>query len=114
MCCAVLRLSRPVGQQMAELPVEPRLAAALLAGGRMGCAEEVATVVAMLGVQSVWAGARNDRKALDEAKLRSAGLESGLKSGSPWVGCLCECWKKGGGGVYRLGECSSFAGVLIF
>lgn len=64
------RLSKPVGQQLAELPVDPRLGAALLASGRLGCSEEVATVVAMLGVHSVWAGARGERKALEAAKAK--------------------------------------------
>ena len=45
------RLSRPLGQQLAELPLDPRLGAALVGAGRAGCTEEVATIVAMLSVQ---------------------------------------------------------------
>lgn len=69
LCC---RLSKPVGQQLAELPVDARLGAALLASGRLGCSEEAATVVAMLNVHSVWAGARGERKALEAAKAKCA------------------------------------------
>ena len=61
-----------MGQQLAELPVDPRLGAALLASGRLGCSEEAATVVAMLGVHSIWAGPRGQRKALEDAKAKCA------------------------------------------
>ncbi|BDA45458.1 probable ATP-dependent RNA helicase DHX35 [Coccomyxa sp. Obi] len=75
---ASARLSKPVGQQLAELPVDPRLGAALLASGRLGCSEEAATVVAMLSVHSVWAGARGERKALEAAKEKFAVGEGDL------------------------------------
>jgi hypothetical protein len=54
--------------QMADLPLEPTLARMLLAAGELGCAAEVLTVVAMLSVQSVWAG--GGRREVDEAKAR--------------------------------------------
>jgi HrpA-like RNA helicase len=53
---------------MADLPLEPTLARMLLAAGEMGCTAEVLTVVAMLSVQSVWAG--GGRREVDEAKAR--------------------------------------------
>lgn len=62
------RLSRPVGRHLAELPVDPRLGRALLASGELGCSEEVATIVAMLSVQSVWGSARGERKPQEAAK----------------------------------------------
>jgi hypothetical protein len=62
------RLSRPVGQRLAEVPLDPRLGRALLAAGELGCSEELATIAAMLSVQSVWTGPRGERHALMAAK----------------------------------------------
>ena len=54
---------------MSELPVDPRLARALVAStGSLACSEEVATIVALLGGQHVWGAGQ--RKALDAAKAR--------------------------------------------
>ncbi|KAK9901246.1 hypothetical protein WJX75_002237 [Coccomyxa subellipsoidea] len=75
---ASARLSRPVGQQLVELPVDARLGAALLASGRLGCSEEAATVVALLSVHSVWASALGERKAREEAKAKFAVGEGDL------------------------------------
>lgn len=66
------RLTDPLGQHLAELPVDPRLGKALLASGELGCAEEVLTIVALLSVQSVWLSSHGQRKALDAAKSKSA------------------------------------------
>ena len=63
---------------MTRLPLDPKLAAALLAAEAGGCTEELLTVAAMLSVQSIWAGGRDSRKAADAAKLlcaRAACLE---------------------------------------
>ena len=58
---------------MSELSVDPRLAKAILASaGELACSQEVVTIVAMLSVHSVWAGAHGQRKAQNEAKLRQA------------------------------------------
>ncbi len=65
------RLTNPLGQHLAELPVDPRLGRALLASGELGCAEEVLTIVALLSVQSVWLSPKGQRKALDAAKSKS-------------------------------------------
>ncbi|EIE20207.1 putative DEAH [Coccomyxa subellipsoidea C-169] len=75
---ASARLSRPTGQQLAELPVDARLGAVLLASVRLGCSEEAVTVVAMLSVHSVWAGAHGERKALEAAKAKFAVGEGDL------------------------------------
>ena len=70
--CVASRLTSPVGLQLSELSVEPRLAKAILASaGELACSQEVVTIVAMLSVHSVWAGARGERKAQNEAKMRS-------------------------------------------
>lgn len=73
------RLTSPVGLQLSELSVEPRLAKAILASaGELACSQEVVTIVAMLSVHSVWAGARGERKAQNEAKMRFAVGEGDL------------------------------------
>ena len=70
--CVASRLTNPVGLQLSELSVQPRLAKAILASaGELACSQEVVTIVAMLSVHSVWAGARGERKAQNEAKMRS-------------------------------------------
>ena len=58
-----------MGTQLAELPLEPQLGAAMLAGVRRGCAEEVATVVSLLSVRSLWMKL-GSQKGLDEARSR--------------------------------------------
>lgn len=47
-------LVHPLGTTMAEFPVEPRMARVLLEAGKMGCAEEVLSICAMLSVQDVF------------------------------------------------------------
>lgn len=73
---------------MADLPLEPTLARMLLAAGEMGCTAEVLTVVAMLSVQSVWAG--GGRREVDEAKARWGAHGVPLLSS-------CSCFPPGGG-----------------
>lgn len=73
------RLTNPVGLQLSELSVEPHLAKAILASaGELACSQEVVTIVAMLSVHSVWAGAPGERKAQNEAKMRFAVGEGDL------------------------------------
>lgn len=72
--------------QLAELPVDPPLGAALLAGAESGCAVEVATVAALLSVRSVWVG-RGDQKGLDEARGRCCCLPCSI-SLDPCRHCL--------------------------
>ncbi len=55
---------------MAALPLAPQMARAIVAAGPLGCAEEVITIVSLLGVASLWVGASDRRRALEEAKLR--------------------------------------------
>lgn len=56
---------------MSELSLDPRLAKALLAScGDLACSQEVATIVAMLSVHSIWAGGRGQIKGQTEAKMR--------------------------------------------
>ncbi|KAL4419831.1 hypothetical protein ABPG75_006929 [Micractinium tetrahymenae] len=72
------RLSRPVGTQVADLPLDPPLARMLLASSELGCTAEVLTVVAMLSVQSVWAP--GGKREVDEAKARFSVAEGDLIS----------------------------------
>jgi ATP-dependent RNA helicase DDX35 len=43
-------LTRPLGEQMAELPIHPTLSKMLLSSGQMGCSKEIVTIIAMLQV----------------------------------------------------------------
>ncbi|UYV76092.1 DHX35 [Cordylochernes scorpioides] len=52
-------LTSPLGDQMAEFPLEPRFAKMLLASGNMGCSEEALTIAAMLQVQHIFTAAPN-------------------------------------------------------
>jgi ATP-dependent RNA helicase DDX35 len=55
---------------MAALTMAPRMARALVAAGPLGCAEEVITVIALLSVASLWVGASDRRRVLEESKQR--------------------------------------------
>ena len=44
------QLTRPLGENMAELPIHPTLSKMLLSSGQMGCSKEIVTIVAMLQV----------------------------------------------------------------
>jgi len=55
------QLTRPLGEQMAELPIAPTLSKMLLASGEAGCSKEIATIVAMLQVENVFAAGRSDK-----------------------------------------------------
>lgn len=72
------RLSRPLGERMAELPTgNAFLSTMLLESTSTGCAIEIATVVAMLSVQSVWAYS-SDTRSLEKAKQKFAASEGDL------------------------------------
>ncbi|XP_075211640.1 putative ATP-dependent RNA helicase DHX35 [Lycorma delicatula] len=47
-------LTRPLGIQMAEFPLSPLHAKALLVSGDMGCSDEIASILSLLQVQSVF------------------------------------------------------------
>ena len=84
------RLTRPLGFNMSELPVDPRLARALVAStGSLACSQEVATIVALLGVQHVWGAGRGQRKALDAAKARCVGVRASAAGGEAGA---TDCW----------------------
>jgi len=69
------RITSPVGVQLAEFPLEPRLAKALLSSWDFGCGEEMIVVAAMLSVGEVWIhprGSRGQRDKLDVAMAEFA------------------------------------------
>eukprot|EP00873_Tetraselmis_striata_P001670 jgi/Tetstr1/421934/TSEL_012833.t1 len=70
------KLSFPMGESMAELPVEPMLARSLLVSGKMGCSVEMIVIASCLSVKSVWISGRG--KELQEAKARFAVAEGDL------------------------------------
>ncbi len=55
---------------MAALPLPPQVARAVVAGGAAGCGAEMVTLAALMSVGSVWVGAADRRRALQDAKLR--------------------------------------------
>ncbi|WP_123915965.1 ATP-dependent RNA helicase HrpA [Georgenia muralis] len=62
----------PVGRQLAQLPIDPRLGRMLLEGQRNGCAAEVMVVVAALSVQDVRERPAEHQQAADEKHRRFA------------------------------------------
>ena len=69
------KLTAPLGQRLAELPLEPQLGKALLASDHLGCTSEMLTVAAYLQVTHVWQSSRGRQRALDEARDRFAVAE---------------------------------------
>jgi ATP-dependent RNA helicase DDX35 len=57
-----------IGEQMAEMPIEPRLAKSLLSSFDLGCSEELLSIAAMCSVEYPFISVRN--KANAEAKQR--------------------------------------------
>ena len=69
------RLTRPVGEHMAEIPLHPTQAKALLASTELGCSEEVLTIAAAMSCgASVWQPGRGARE-LERQKLKFAVAE---------------------------------------
>ena len=55
-----------LGRKMAGFPLEPRLTAAILAAGELGCAEEVLTIIALVNGENVFQVPANKER-LEEA-----------------------------------------------
>lgn len=70
------KLTQYMGRYMSEISIEPQLSRALLVSWSAGCVYEVATISAMLNVQSIWASGR--RRDLDGAKSQFAVEEGDL------------------------------------
>jgi ATP-dependent RNA helicase DDX35 len=67
------RLTKPLGSRMAELPLEPMLAKALLSAPSFGCLSEMLTIAAMLTLQgTTFVSHDGNKKVEDKAKRRFA------------------------------------------
>jgi ATP-dependent RNA helicase DDX35 len=71
-----VKLTRPLGARMAELPLEPMLAKTLLSAQEFGCLDEMLTIAAMtsLGVP-VWFYKDGEEKKMKQARLKFAARE---------------------------------------
>ena len=56
------RLTSPLGQRMAEVPLAPSMARMLLGSQRWGCTEEVLSIAAMCSVQGIWVQAEGEKR----------------------------------------------------
>lgn len=62
-------LTKPLGEQMAELPIHPTLSKMLLSSGQMGCSKEIVTIVAMLQVENVFTTLHGERARIARRKF---------------------------------------------
>ncbi|KAG8726496.1 DEAH-box ATP-dependent RNA helicase prp43, partial [Ceratobasidium sp. 414] len=58
----------PLGEIMAEFPLDPQLAKMLIVSPEFKCSNELLSIVAMLSVPNVWLRPNNQRKEADAAK----------------------------------------------
>ncbi|KAG8781940.1 DEAH-box ATP-dependent RNA helicase prp43 [Ceratobasidium sp. 428] len=58
----------PLGEIMAEFPLDPQLAKMLIVSPEFQCSNELLSIVAMLSVPNVWLRPNNQRKEADAAK----------------------------------------------
>lgn len=63
-------LTNPIGQQMAELPLDPSLCKILLNSGLYGCSEQILSIAAMLSVPSVFSYPKGSRKIAESNKRK--------------------------------------------
>uniref|UniRef100_A0A0P4WGX4 RNA helicase n=1 Tax=Scylla olivacea TaxID=85551 RepID=A0A0P4WGX4_SCYOL len=71
------QLTRPLGQNMAELPLPPQLAKMLLVSGEHECSEEILSIVAMLQVQNVFIDPRGGQRHIARARQRNFQVKEG-------------------------------------
>lgn len=64
-----------LGRQMGELPVDPAIAAALIASGKLGCSEEVLSIISLLGETSLWQRPKDKKLHADSARRRFSAAE---------------------------------------
>jgi ATP-dependent RNA helicase DDX35 len=70
------KLTKPLGNQMAELAVEPMMARTLLAAPSFGCLSEMLTIAAMTSLGgNVWYGLDSDKKKTESARRKFAAEE---------------------------------------
>lgn len=69
-----------IGLPLSSLPLDPALGRCLLKAGQLGCAEELATMAAMLSVGGIWWGGSGARRQQDAARAKFAVAEGDLVS----------------------------------
>ena len=65
-------LTKPLGEQMSELPIHPCLAKMLISSGELGCSQEIVTIISMLQVENVFlavSGADSDKFRMAKRKF---------------------------------------------
>ncbi|KAF9522876.1 P-loop containing nucleoside triphosphate hydrolase protein [Crepidotus variabilis] len=60
----------PLGQMMADFPLDPQLAKMLIVSPEFKCSNEILTITAMLSVPNVWLRPNNQRREADAAKAK--------------------------------------------
>eukprot|EP00002_Diphylleia_rotans_P021254 TRINITY_DN413_c0_g1_i3.p1 TRINITY_DN413_c0_g1~~TRINITY_DN413_c0_g1_i3.p1 ORF type:complete len:663 (-),score=132.26 TRINITY_DN413_c0_g1_i3:375-2363(-) len=68
-------LTDPLGNQMAEFPVDPPLAKMILSSPEFGCSQEIITIASMLNVQNVFVFASDNKRAAEAARKSFAVAE---------------------------------------
>ena len=86
------RLTTPLGQRMAEVPLAPAMSRMLLGAQRWGCGEEVLSIAAMCSVQGIWVSAEGEKRM--ESERRKFTVEEGdhltlLNGTSPLIDIIC-------------------------
>lgn len=72
------RLTKPLGERMAEVPLDPMMAAILLNSYEFGCSEEILSIAAMTSVQNVFNMSDGGlRGAMSEVERRKFTAEEG-------------------------------------
>jgi ATP-dependent RNA helicase DDX35 len=69
------KLTNPLGIQISEFPVDPKLAKMLLISGSMNCSEEALIVASMLTVQTVFSISRSVQDRVEKAKRKFSVIE---------------------------------------
>ena len=68
-------LTKPLGEQMSELPIHPGLSKMLISSGELGCSQEIVTIIAMLQVENVFlaaSGGESDKFRIAKRKFEVA------------------------------------------
>lgn len=58
------------GRQMSELPIDPCIAASIIASGNLGCSEEIVTIMSMIGETSLFLRPKDKKLHADSARRR--------------------------------------------
>merc|ERR1712142_978850 len=65
-------LTKPLGEQMSELPIHPGLSKMLISSGEMGCSQEIVTIISMLQMENVFltvSGSEKDKFRIAKRKF---------------------------------------------